>query len=118
MIRKNLYTILVVVTSIIFGIILIFAKDTKKGIPTFKERRGAIALGAEWLNTKKAIEGLLADLELDPKNNKAKLNLAQAYIQEARVTGDHAYYDGAALDLLEDVIKGEPKNFEIGRAHV
>ena len=112
MIRKNLYTILVVVTSIIFGIILIFAKDTKKGIPTFKERRGAIALGAEWLNTKKAIESLLADLELDPKNNKAKLNLAQAYIQEARVTGDHAYYDGAALDLLEDVIRGEPKNFE------
>jgi tetratricopeptide (TPR) repeat protein len=110
--RKNFYIILVFATIIMFAVIIIFAKEPKKDTPTFKERTGAIALSGEWLNTKKAIEGLLTEIELNPKNYKAKLALAQAYIQEARVTGDHGYYDGAALDLLNDVIKNEPKNFD------
>jgi tetratricopeptide (TPR) repeat protein len=110
--RKNLYSILVGATVLIFILILTFAKSEKQDIPSFKERTGSIALGGEWLNTKKAIIGLLADIELNPDNYEAKLNLARAYIQESRITGDHAYYDGAALDLLEDVIVSEPKNFD------
>ena len=110
--NKNKYTILVIATVIIFGSIIIFAKKPKKEIARFKERTGSIALSAEWLDTKKAIENLLASIELDPENYKAKLSLAQAYIQEARVTGDHGYYDGAAIDLLDDVIKNEPQNFD------
>ncbi|MCW3084506.1 MAG: hypothetical protein JWP12_1872 [Bacteroidetes bacterium] len=110
--RKNLYTILVVATIIIFGLILLFAKKPKKTVAGLKERTGSIALNAEWLDTKKAIEGLLAAIAANPQNYKAKLNLAQAYIQEARVTGDHGYYDKAALDLLDDVIQNEPKNFD------
>ncbi len=110
--KKNLYTILVVVTGIMFALILIFAKKPKKEVAKFKERTGAIALSGEWLNTKKAIESLLTEIELNPENYTAKLNLARAYIQESRITGDHAYYDGTALELLEDVLKNEPKNFD------
>lgn len=110
--RKNLYIILISFTVLMFAGILIFSKEEVKPIPKAKERRGSIALSAEWLNTKKAIEGLLAEIEADPKNYKAKLNLAQAYIQEARITGDHGYYDQAALELLDDVIKNEPTNFD------
>jgi tetratricopeptide (TPR) repeat protein len=110
--RNNKYTILVLATFILLAGIFIFAKKPKKVIARYKDRSGPIALSAEWLDTKKAIEGLLSAIEADPENYKAKLNLAQAYIQEARVTGDHAYYDGAALDLLNDVIENEPKNFD------
>lgn len=110
--RKNKYTILVVVTLVLFSFILIFSKKPKKQVAGFKERVGSIALAGEWIDTKKAIQDLLTAIELNPENYKAKLNLAQAYIQEARVTGDHGYYDGAALELLEDVIKNEPKNFD------
>jgi tetratricopeptide (TPR) repeat protein len=89
-----------------------FSKKPVQKIPSFKERKGSIALNGEWLNTKQAIEGLLKNIELNPEDYKAKLNLSQAYIQEARITGDHAYYDQAALELLDDVIKNEPKNFD------
>ncbi len=110
--RKNLYIILVVGTLLMFGAILIFSKKEVKAVSPVKERRGSIALSAEWLDTKKAIQDLLAEIESNPENNKAKLNLSQAYIQEGRVTGDHAYYDQAALDLLDDIIKKEPANFD------
>lgn len=112
MIRKNLYIILVSVTVILFGCIIVFSKKPTIKVPTYKERTGSIALTGEWLNTKQAIDGLLKSIELNPKDYKSKLNLSQAYIQEARITGDHAYYDQAALELLDDVIKNEPKNFD------
>ncbi len=110
--KKHLYTILVLTTILFFWVILVFSKKPEKSVASFKERTGVIALSAEWLDTKKAIEGLLSEIDINPENYKAKLSLAQAYIQEARVTGDHRYYDQAALDLLEEVIKNEPQNFD------
>jgi tetratricopeptide (TPR) repeat protein len=110
--RKNLYFILIAVTAVLFGFILLFSKKPEKEIPSFRERTGSFALTGEWLNTKKVIEGLLADLKINPENNKSKLKLAQAYIEEARVTGNHAYYDNASLELLDDVVKAEPTNFD------
>ncbi len=110
--RKNLYTILISVTIVILICIFVFAKKPKQTIPAFKDRTGSIALSAEWLDTKKAIQNLLANIEANPNDYKSMLALAQAYIQESRVTGDHAYYDKAALDVLNNVIDNEPKNFE------
>ncbi len=110
--RKYLYVILLVVTGILLAVILIFSKKPKKITPNFKERSGSIALSAEWLNTKQAIQSLLKSIELNPEDYKSKLSLAQAYIQEARITGDHAYYDNAALTLLDEVVLAEPNNFD------
>ncbi len=110
--RKNLYSILIAGTVALFVIILIFAEKPVKEIPSFRERSGSFALTGEWLNTKKVIEGLLSTLKLNPEDNKSKLKLAQAYIEEARVTGNHAYYDNASLELLDDVLKAEPANFD------
>ncbi len=110
--RKNLYPILIVVTLLLLAAIFIFSKKPKAKLPPFKDRTGTIALAGEWLNTKKAIEGLLATIEQNPQDYKAMLNLSQAYIQEGRTTGDHGYYDKAALELLDEVIKNEPQNFD------
>ena len=96
--RKYLYPGLVLTFIGFVAAIIFFQKE--KVVPPLKERQGEIALGAEWLNTKKAIESLQAELRQDPDNVKAKLALAQGYIQEARVTGDHNYYDKASLELL------------------
>ena len=81
-------------------------------MPALKERHGDLAAGGEWLNTKAAIQGLLAKLRTNPNDQKSRLLLAQAYMQEGRVTGDHTYYDAAAMKLLEDVLRAEPENFE------
>ncbi|MGL5890275.1 MAG: tetratricopeptide repeat protein, partial [Bacteroidia bacterium] len=93
-------------------LIFVFSDKAEATIPRYKQPRGTYALSAEWLNTKAAIEGLLAELEENPDNYKVMLQLVQAYIQEARNTGDHAYYDKAALELCERILKKEPNNFE------
>ena len=106
------YIALVAVTGLLLVAIFIFSKKETKKVPPFRERTGSIALAGEWLNTKKVIEGLLAAIEANPDNNDAKLKLAAAYIEEARITGDHGYYDPATIELLDDVLKANPKNFE------
>jgi tetratricopeptide (TPR) repeat protein len=110
--KKNLHHILIVGTLVLLAGIFVFSKAPKKNIPTFKNRTGSIALSGEWLNTKKAIEGLLAAIEQNPKDYKSMLSLSQAYIQEGRVTGDHGYYDKAAIELLDVILENEPKNFD------
>jgi len=110
--RKNLYIILVAVTGLLLAGIFLFAKKPKANTPSFKERKVKVDLSGEWLNSKKAMEGLLAAIEENPEDYTAKLQLAQAYIQESRISGDHGYYDKAALELLEDAIAHQPKNFD------
>ncbi len=111
--KKNLYLILVAFTSILLASIFIFSKKAElpTKTPSFKERSGLAKTG-EWLNTKKAMEGLLAAIEQHPNDYKSMLLLSQAYIQEGRETGNHGYYDKAALDVLETILKNEPNNFE------
>jgi tetratricopeptide (TPR) repeat protein len=110
--KKNLYIILVVITGGLLGSIFLFSKAPEIKTPTFKNRKGLIALSGEWLNSKKAMEGLLAAIEQNPKDYKSMLTLSQAYIQEGRETGDHGYYDKAALELLDKIIQNEPTNFD------
>src|ERR1051326_6157462 len=115
--KKILQKILVVGTLAFFAVILIFSRKNES-VPTFKERHGPIALSAEWLNTRAAIQGLLDLLRQKPDDSKAMLQLSQAYIQEARVTGAHPYYEKAALDLLDQVLKKEPGNFAAERLKI
>jgi len=58
------------------------------------------------------MQGLLAKLRADPNDQKSRLLLAEAYMQEGRVTGNHPYYDAAAMQLLQDVLKADPQSFE------
>ncbi|MDO7844983.1 tetratricopeptide repeat protein [Hymenobacter sp. M29] len=109
--KKYLYPALLVVFGLLAAAIFVFKKPAPR-TPELKMRHGDLAAGGEWLNTKAAIEGLLAKLRTNPNDQKSRLLLAQAYMQEARVTGDHPYYDGAAMGLLEEVVQAEPENFE------
>ncbi|GAB2950709.1 hypothetical protein GCM10027048_14960 [Hymenobacter coalescens] len=81
-------------------------------IPPLKERHGSLALGGEWLNTRQAVGGLQERLRRNPDDHEARLQLAQAYVQESRITGDHTYYDAAALRLVDEVLADERDHFE------
>ena len=109
--RKYLYPLLLLGFGAALAAIFIFKKADPR-VPALKERRGDLALGGEWTNTKNAIQGLLANLRQNPDDRKSQLLLAQAYMQEARITGDHPYYDAAAVQLLDKVLAAEPDNFE------
>ena len=84
-------------------------EDSKESFAALLERHGPISTTSEWINTKAAIQGLQAQIRRDPTNVKAKLLLALAYMQEARVTGEHPYYYPAALDLIDDVLDSDPE---------
>ena len=108
---KNKYIVLVIVFVALNVVILLTRKDST---PVYKlhERMSGISNSTEWINTKKAIETLEDEIARNPDNNPIKLKLAQAYIQEGRVTGDHNYYDALAFKLIHTALKKEPENFE------
>jgi tetratricopeptide (TPR) repeat protein len=108
--RKYLYPILLLSFGVAVAALFFFRKP--EHLPELKARHGDLAAGGEWVNTKSAVAGLLADLRANPDDTKAQLLLAQAYMQEGRITGDHTYYDMAAMKLLTKLLRHEPANFE------
>jgi tetratricopeptide (TPR) repeat protein len=112
MLKKYGYIILISFTAIFFVVIMVFSKNPEDKIPVFKDRIGNISTTSEWLNSKKAMQGLLDNIAKNPKDYKSMVALTEDYIQEARVTGDYAYYDKASLELLGKVLKNNPKNFD------
>ncbi len=67
---------------------------------------------AGWSDAKKAIENLLTAVRNNPSDLKSKLKLAYAYIQEGRTSGNHAYYDEAALSLCDEILDKDNENYE------
>ncbi|QKG56919.1 tetratricopeptide repeat protein [Hymenobacter sp. BRD128] len=110
--RKNLYPVLLLTFGLAVAAILFFKKPGASALPEPKDRTGRLALGGEWVNTKASMQGLLAKLRADPNDQKSRLLLAEAYMQEGRVTGNHPYYDAAAMELLQQVLKADPESFE------
>lgn len=100
------YIILITLSIGAIAAIYFVSTDHKNNIPPLLNRQGPISTTSEWVNTKKAIEGLQAQIRQNTENYKAKWMLALAYMQEARITGEHPYYYPAALELLEDVLDG------------
>ncbi len=112
MMNKYLYPTLVVSLFSVLGIVYNRYETKKAAIPVLKERKQNITTTSEWLNTKAAVETLLDKIRRNPNDLKSKLALGMAYVQESRVTGDHAYYDEAALKLADQVLEKEPVNYE------
>ncbi|RYF12865.1 MAG: tetratricopeptide repeat protein [Deltaproteobacteria bacterium] len=110
--QKKLYPTLLVAFALAVAAIVFFKQRGPAALPEPKNRIGRLALGGEWMNTKAAMEGLLAKLRADPTDQKSRLLLAEAYMQEGRVTGNHPYYDAAAMQLLQEVLQAEPESFE------
>jgi tetratricopeptide (TPR) repeat protein len=110
-IRKNFYLISLFILVVFVAVILIFRKQEPDLLP-LKDRIGGISQGSEWVNTKQAIDALVEKVRKNPADLKAKIQLSQAYIQEARITGNYNYYDLACIKLLNSVLAKEPENFE------
>ena len=111
--RNNIIYLLLAVFSVVcVTAAVVKNKQKEEAVMPLKNRTGKAALGSEWQNTAQAIGGYLDVLRKDPDNVQAKVDLAMAYLQEARITGDHAYYDVAALRLVNSALKKDPNNFE------
>jgi tetratricopeptide (TPR) repeat protein len=95
-------------------IILKYKKDAdKKGSELFQiiPRKGNLA-AAEWQLSRNFSNNLIQKIKADPSDVKSLNVLTALYLQEARTSGNFAYYDKAALNCVDNVLKIDAKNYE------
>jgi tetratricopeptide (TPR) repeat protein len=113
--KKNIYIFSIVLFCVaVAGIVIKYnykkSADEKKEY-VLLERKGTLANSAEWKQAKRSSDSLLALIKDNPTDSKSQLRLASLYIQEARVTGNYAYYDIAAMKYINDVLNLDSLEF-------
>jgi len=74
-------------------------------IPELITRSEKIQQGKEWDFVQNFYSDQKEALNKDPKDHNARLQLAELFIKEARVTGEHGHYYPAALKLLNKILE-------------
>src|SRR4051812_27400811 len=106
--KKNIYLLSIILFCVaVAGIIVKYnhkkTQDETRAY-TLLPRKGALANSEEWKQAQRSSDSLLALIKDNPTDSKSQLRLATLYIQEARVTGNYAYYDVAAMKYVDDVL--------------
>jgi len=109
--RRTLYAFLTVF-SLVFAAFIFFNGKNKSAFPELKDRMGVLAQDPEWPTVKANYEKLCQELEAKPEDKKVMLQLAKTFMQEGRVTGNFSYYNKAALDMVDLVLKKDPSHLE------
>jgi tetratricopeptide (TPR) repeat protein len=113
--KKNFTLLLIAVLVIggsIFGILSFKNKTVDKDLPGMKERVDQLKNLSEWNVTSRQAGILMTKIKSDRSDIKSQLSLASIMINEGRITGDHAYYDDAAMFYIDEVLAKDPSNFE------
>lgn len=112
--KKIIYPITILAFAVAIVLIFINYKKKENQITSYelKERNGVLAKSNEYNIARATADRLKLAIEENPDDRKSQLALAALYIQEARVSGDFMYYDMAALQQVNNVLKNDPNNFE------
>jgi tetratricopeptide (TPR) repeat protein len=84
-----------------------------KEVPELLDRNENIRYGKEWETVQNAYGKARQELMKNPEAKAPWLDLAEVFIQEARVTGEHPHYYPAALKVLDIMLKKEFKQGDI-----
>jgi tetratricopeptide (TPR) repeat protein len=113
-ISKNVIAVacILVLALLVFGRYYAVKKSTPP-LPSLSQRMSEKAqLSSEFLNAKKAVEFYETEIRRKPKVVKNYVDLANVFLQEARVTGNHHEYIPKAHEMINEALSREPKNFE------
>jgi tetratricopeptide (TPR) repeat protein len=115
--KKILRSLIFICTFIQFGCNLQNNNTTQKVSSSviyaqLKERNSELSKLPDWNTVKMQANALYSKIQLDTNDNASKILLAQLYMQEARITGEHPYYYPASIALLDGVLKQDASNFE------
>ena len=114
--KKTLYYILLLFFISAISVIVYKYSSTQKKEENktyaLLPRKGTAATAPEWLQTKEQGLKLLKNIEANPNDTKSLTQLATLYIREARITGNYAYYDKAALTYVNNALAIDTSNFE------
>jgi tetratricopeptide (TPR) repeat protein len=72
-------------------------------IPYLKGRKAGLGTPDEIAHVASIYDEKKALLQKDPANAKAYLSLAELFMNEARITGEHPYYYPAALQMIDGI---------------
>jgi tetratricopeptide (TPR) repeat protein len=83
------------------------------GIPALLENPLTTGSDAEWEELLTNYDKAVAALKANPDDLDAHITLAQIFITEARLTGNGAYYNDAAMQMLNNVLSSDKKDKEM-----
>lgn len=113
--KNTIYTIVIVLfIAAIVGIYYRYNTSQKQKENTVYElldRKGEAAISKEFIEIKKKTLALLAAVQANPTDTKSALKLAALFIQEARETGNHSYYDKAAMHYTNKALAQDSLDF-------
>ena len=113
--KRFIYGIALALFAMASGFIIIKYKNDKikkeAALAEIVPRKGNI-LQAEWALSKSASAALIKKIEQNPADIKSLLGLTALYLQEARTSGNYSYYDRAAMNCVNLVLKKDANNFE------
>jgi len=86
-------------------------KKSARSVPSLSQRLSEAQPSSEFLNAKKAVEHYETEIRRKPKVVKNYVDLANVFLQEARVTGNHHEYIPKAQEMIDEALSLEPENF-------
>jgi tetratricopeptide (TPR) repeat protein len=102
---------LLAIASAITIIVIGYDKRENKS-DALLERSTAFPQTNEWTIRRNYAAALQSKIKKDPTDVKSILALTTLYVQEARITGNHMYYDRAALKCVNRVLTLDSLNCE------
>ena len=82
-------------------------------VPKLLDRNTKLQMGQEWELVQNQYSKNLQQIRKNKDIQEAKLNIAQLFVNEARITGEHPYYYPAALNLLDEILDTESTDHDL-----
>lgn len=83
------------------------ALTNDNSIPSLLTRNEKIRMGKEWDEVQANYQKLKLAIEKNDADQESKIRLAQLFIREARVTGEHGHYYPASLTMTERILENK-----------
>jgi len=96
---------------LVFELISCTKPDSAMKMPDLMPRAGDTT-SVEFLKAQATVRHLRTEIAKHPDEMKNYIELAQVYIQEARVSGKHHDYFPIADGIIAEVLRRDPENFE------
>ena len=87
-------------------------QNTTATVYNLLPRKGLLSKTDEWIVTQRNVSALQNKIAANAADTKSIIALANNFILEARATGNYAYYDKAAMRLVNEVLKIDENNFD------
>ena len=114
--KRSIYPIAVALLIVVTGIFILNNHNKKETSEVvffpLKERPGIMAKTEEARRVQKQFNEHMKVVRTNPDDVKSRIALSTLYIQEARITGNHLYYDKAAINYINEVLKIDSSHFE------